>query len=589
MAADNLTAVETTLKSLGKDYKLREVDPNKLDIDSTVAKLGIKYREGQATLIYRVRGKEFIAVLRRDDTLFDLKKLKEALGTSRVSFATPEEIKELGFEPGLVTPILLKEKGIKTYADSKVLEMDKVVCGSGSENFALEIDRETLLATLPADYTKINISYANPDRQDEIAAGSANSGKKQPKVYADKELIARFLDRGVEGVFPTREVLEKKLFSGERLTAYMGFDPTGPYLHVGHAMGIRGLRILQQLGHRVIFLVGDYTARVGDPDKDTTRELLTAEKIASNMAGWKEQASQLIDFEDSENPVEWMHNFSWLSTLKLEDLIGLMSKMTVQQMLERDLFVKRIKENKPLQLQELIYPLMQGYDSVAMEVDLELGGTDQIFNMLVGRDLVKSYLGKEKFVRAHQMMPAPDGITMSKTKGNGINLSDDAHNMYGVAMSYADEHIVKGLELLTDTPDSEIAEISAAIAGGDNPMPYKKLMAYRIVELIKGGKAAAEAQEHFEATVQRKEVSRERTVISLTKLNAALTRMNKLGDIITIAAEVSNSSKSHVKQLLKQGGVELDGQRLNLDNPSVELKPGSILRLGKRDWYEFVE
>ena len=212
-------------------------------------------------------------------------------------------------------------------------------------------------------------------------------------VSTNKELIEKFLTRGVENIFPTKEALRKELESGRRLRVYQGFDPTGPYLHVGHAMGIRALRILQELGHEVLFLVGDFTAKAGDPDKDKTREILSDEQIQKNMSGWKHQASQLIDFE-GENPVKFVRNYEWLSKLTLSDLITLMSKTTVQQMIERDMFSRRLKEQNPIGLHEFIYPLMQGYDGVCMQVDMEIGGTDQIFNMLMGRHLIKEYLGK---------------------------------------------------------------------------------------------------------------------------------------------------------------------------------------------------
>ena len=202
------------------------------------------------------------------------------------------------------------------------------------------------------------------------------------KVIVDKDLIEEFLNRGVDTIFPSKDELRKKLYSGERIRAYQGYDPTGPYLHVGHAMGIRVLSILQKLGHEVIFLVGDFTAKVGDPDKDVARKMLTDDQIAQNMEGWKQQAAQLIDFE-GDNPVQFKHNFEWLSKLGLADLIKLMSNVTAQQMLERELFEKRLNKKDPIGLQEFIYPVMQGYDSVAMGVDLEIGGTDQTFNMLV--------------------------------------------------------------------------------------------------------------------------------------------------------------------------------------------------------------
>lgn len=254
-------------------------------------------------------------------------------------------------------------------------------------------------------------------------------------VSTNPQLIEEFLSRGVDHIYPSKEELKKKLESGKRLRVYQGFDPTGPHLHVGHAIGIRSMRILQRLGHEVIFLVGDFTSRVGDPDKDVVRQMLTTEQIAQNMKNWKQQAGKLIDFE-GENPVQFWHNYDWLSKLKLEDIIELMSHMTVQRMLERDMFDRRYKEGGPIYLQEFIYPLMQGYDSVAMDIDIEICGADQTFNALVGRKLCNEYLGKERFVRTNVMMDAPNGRTMSKTKGNGINLADTPEDMYGKAMSY---------------------------------------------------------------------------------------------------------------------------------------------------------
>ncbi len=396
---------------------------------------------------------------------------------------------------------------------------------------------------------------------------------KTPKVLTDENLIDKFLNRGVENIFPTKDELKKKLMSGQRLRAYQGFDPTGPYLHVGHAMGIRGLRILQQLGHEVIFLIGDFTARVGDPDKDSTRKLLTLDEVEKNANGWKKQAAQLINFA-GDNPVQFKHNYEWLSALKLEQLIELMSKATVQQMIERDMFQRRIKENNPIGVQEFIYPLMQGYDSVAMNVDLEIGGTDQIFNMLVGRSLCKSYLNKEKFIRANILMEAPDARTMSKTKGNGINLSDSAEDMYGKAMSYADEFIIKGLTLLTDMEISEISEIEKNIEAGENPMTYKKQMAYEIVKTIKGGNDAKKGQIHFENTVQNKNSPDELPEMTLSGKRT----------ILSIAVDISELSSSDLKRIIKQGGFEVDGTKYIDPAQEIELKSGQVIKLGKRNF-----
>lgn len=400
------------------------------------------------------------------------------------------------------------------------------------------------------------------------------------KVKTDEKLINTFLDRGVDSVYPSREDLKKKLMSGERLKAYQGFDPSGPFLHVGHAMGIRALRILQELGHEVIFLVGDFTSLIGDPDKDSARPLLTEEQIQKNMAGWKEQAAQIVDFE-GDNPVQFKRNHEWLSKIGLAELIKLLSTATVQQMIERDYFSKRIAKKDPIGLQEFIYPLMQGFDSVAMEVDLEIGGTDQIFNMLMGRNLVKKYLNKEKFIRANELMEAPDALTMSKTKGNGINLSDPPEIMYGKAMSYPDELIPKGLRLLTDIPLEDIWEINKNIQNGENPMNYKKLMAKEIVKILKGQKSAEEAEKHFERTVQKKEVLDEDVKKVGIKGNMPLIKF------INEALE-REESLSSIRRIIEQGGVEVDGKKVERKDTEIEFKTGTLVKYGKRKYFKVV-
>ena len=400
------------------------------------------------------------------------------------------------------------------------------------------------------------------------------------KVIQDINLIDKFLHRGVVNIFPSKEELRKKLLSGDRLRVYQGFDPSGPYLHIGHAMGIRSLRILQQLGHEVIFLVGDYTAKVGDPDKDTGRKILSDEQIRKNMEGWKEQASQLIDFE-GENPVHFKHNYEWLSKLNLAELINLMSSTTVQQMMERDLFQKRIQNNNPIGLQEFIYPLMQGYDSVAMKVDMEIGGNDQVFNMLMGRNLVRKYLNKEKYVRTHEMMEAPDSGTMSKTKGNGINLGDTPEDIYGKAMSYPDEMIYKCFRLLTDIDLDEILDIQKNIESGENPMKYKKMMAYEVVKTIKGKREADKSQEYFEKTVQNKEIDEEKA-----KPVSLIGNMTIL-DFIKNSSEGKESS-SQIKRVIEQGGVYINKDKATDPYTVYVFKSGDIIKYGKRTLYKVI-
>lgn len=256
--------------------------------------------------------------------------------------------------------------------------------------------------------------------------------------------------------------------------------------------------------------------------------------------------------------------------------------MTVQQMLVRDLFERRLKEGNPIQLQEFIYPLMQGYDSVVMDVDMEIGGADQTFNMLVGRDLVKSYLNKEKFIRVNKMMDAPDGITMSKTKGNGINLGDTAEEMYGKAMSYPDSAIINGLELLTDISLEVIKNITISLKEGENPMQYKKMMAFEIVKTIKGKEAAQVGQAYFEKTVQNKEVP-ESVVIKKIKDTEI-----DIVDLLLIIGLVN--SKSEARRLIAQGGIKVAGE--TIDNAERIFKmsvQGILVQRGKRQFVKVVK
>ncbi|TAN32648.1 tyrosine--tRNA ligase [Patescibacteria group bacterium] len=391
------------------------------------------------------------------------------------------------------------------------------------------------------------------------------------KINTDAKKIEEFLTRGVEALYPSKEEFRKILSSGKRLRAYQGFDPTGPYLHVGHAIGIRALRILQELGHEVIFLVGDFTATIGDPDKDTTREMLTDEQIEKNMSGWKKQASQLIDFR-GKNPVQFKRNSEWLEKLRLRDVLRMMSKTTLQRTMERDLFDRRLKAADPIRLHEVAYPAMQGYDGVAMDVDIEIGGADQTFNMLTGRVLTKAYLNKEKFVRANRMMNAPDKITMSKTKGNGINLSDEPKDMYGKAMSYADSEIINGLELLTELPMAKVEEIKQSLERGENPIKYKKLMAFEIVKIIKGEQTALKAQQHFESVFQSK-----------AKPEGMPEVKPSVYDIIAVLVESKICpSKGEARRVIAQGGVKINDKKV--EGIEARVKAGDVVQKGSR-WF----
>ena len=399
------------------------------------------------------------------------------------------------------------------------------------------------------------------------------------RVLKDEKAIETFLTRGVETIVPSPEALREKLLSGDRIKAYSGFDPSGPNLHIGHAIGIRALRKLQELGHEAIFLVGDFTVICGDPSSGKSREIMSEEEIQKNMDGWKKQASLLIDFEGS-NPAKFMRNSQWLSKLNLKNLIDLMSKTTVQQMIERELFQKKLKERSPIGLQEFIYPLMQGYDSVAMVVDLEIGGNDQIFYMIMGRQLYKIYNNKEKFVRAHELMEAPNTTTMSKTEGNGINLSDTAEDIYGKAMSYPDELVLKGLRLLTEIPLQEIWEMEQSLKAGENPMKFKKIMAFEITRMIKGDKEAKRAEKFFEKTVQNKEI---------TEGTATKTKVHGTMQLIEFLKEVnSDASSNEIKRVVEQGGVEVNGNKITDPYLPINFEKGAIVKFGKRKFFEVV-
>ena len=338
-----------------------------------------------------------------------------------------------------------------------------------------------------------------------------------PKVSTDKTKIEELLNKGVEQIFPTKDDLEKVLVSGKKIKLYCGFDPSATTLHVGNAILLKKLAQFQELGHEVIFLIGDFTGMIGDPtDKTAARKKLTRKQVLANAKNYKKQAVTFLKFNGS-NPAKILYNSEWSDKLSFTDLIELSSKFTVQQMIQRDMFQERLKENKPIYLHEFLYPLAQGYDSVAMDVDLEIGGNDQMFNMMAGRDLMKAVKNKEKFVLTMKLLVDPSGKKMGKSEGNMITLEDSAEDIYGKAMSYPDTMIINGLELLTNISLEVIENIKKSLEEGENPMNYKKTMAFEIVKTIKGKEEAQTAQKHFESTVQKKETPEQVTSYKLQK------------------------------------------------------------------------
>lgn len=383
------------------------------------------------------------------------------------------------------------------------------------------------------------------------------------------------LTRGVDTIYPTKDALEKVLRSGKKLKLYQGFDPTGTQLHIGHAVGFRKLRQWQDLGHKVIFLVGDGTGLAGDPSgKMKARgRFMSREELRENAKAYLMQASKIVRF-DGENPVEIQYNGDWLTKLTLEDILNIAQNFTVQQMIERDMYQVRMKAGDPINLREFLYPLLQGYDSVAMEVDLELGGTDQTFNMLAGRTLVKNMLGKEKFVMTTPLLADSKGVKIGKTEGNVIGLTDEPVDFYGKVMSLGDDAILPCFTLLTDTSDAAIASMKKSMAKGENPMNLKKRLAFELTKYLHNEKDAEKAQVAFESVHQKGNAA---TAADAQQITVDPTTSVNIIDVLVSNSIVS--SKSELKRLLDQKAIEIDNTEALATSTVAD---GSMIRVGKK-------
>ena len=395
------------------------------------------------------------------------------------------------------------------------------------------------------------------------------------KISTDEKIIDRILNKGVENILPSKEELKNLLLSGKHLNIYQGFDPTAPTLHIGHTVGMRKLEDFRKLGHQVYFVIGDFTARIGDPsDKMSARKKLTKQQVEENMRLYIDQASHFINIFDKDNPVKVVYNSKWLEPLNFGEIIELASVFTVQQMLKRSMFQERLKSDKPIYLHEFLYPLMQGYDSVALNIDVEVGGNDQLFNMLAGRDLVMNRLNKEKFVVAMKLLEANDGTKMGKTSGNMIELSDSANNIFGKVMAFDDKLIPIGFEILTKYELKQVEKIKERLKKGENPMILKKLLAFEITKDIKGEQEAENAQKYFENVFQKKNLNTDIPVKTVRQSN-----INIL-DLI-VQCEIANS-KSQAKRLVEQNAVTINGEKITDWNKNIQVGSGStILKCGK--------
>ena len=446
------------------------------------------------------------------------------------------------------------------------------------------------------------------------------------KIITDSEKIKEVLEKGVENIYPSREVLEKVLKSGKRIRLYCGFDPTSPSLHIGNAIQLRKLAQFQKLGHEVIMLIGDFTAMIGDPtDKIAARKKMTRKEVLANAKNYKKQVSAILNFSGA-NPAKILFNSKWNDKLSFLDLVELASNFTVQRMIERDMFEERlstikcnkckkvfipprqkfyspsnkefdegtgamfcgisycpfcsfkdltiVRPPKPIYLHEFLYPLAQAYDSVAMNVDLEIGGNDQTFNMLCGRDLMRILKNKEKFVLTNKLLVDPLGKKMGKTEGNMINLDEEPTEMYGKIMSWPDSLIVPGFELCTDLSMEEIDKIKKQ---KNNPRDDKARLAREIVSIHYSKSLAEKAEKEFNRLFRE---GKKPTDIPGFKANEGVTSTS------TVLIEAGLApSRSAADRLIEQGAIdiEIDGVLIKkYKKPEIVKKKGMIIRAGKR-------
>lgn len=383
---------------------------------------------------------------------------------------------------------------------------------------------------------------------------------------ADDQTIKRLLGRGIEEVI-VREHLANDLKKGTALRIKLGADPTAPDLHLGHAVVLRKLRDFQELGHTVVFIIGDYTALIGDPSgKSKTRPQLDAKTIAQNAKTYFAQVGKILDLKKTEVH----YNSEWFRKMSIADLIRLAAQISTQRTLERDDFANRLKEGIEIAQHELLYPLMQAYDSVVIKASVEIGGTDQKFNMLSGRELQKKTGLDPQDVITCPLLIGTDGEKkMSKSLGNYIGLSDAPADMFGKVMSIPDKLIIHYFELATDLGEEEIAVLKKELESGENPRDIKARLASEIVGLYHGAKAAKVAEEAFERVFSKKEMPRVAPEVRVKKSS-----INILDLLVGIKLV---SSKGEARRVVEQGGVKVDGQVVPDINAQVEIKKGGIL------------
>jgi len=390
-------------------------------------------------------------------------------------------------------------------------------------------------------------------------------------VSVDEQLVE--LCRGASEVLLQQELADK-LKQGRPLRVKAGFDPTAPDLHVGHTVLINKMRQFQELGHEVLFLIGDFTGMIGDPSgKNSTRPTLTREDVLENAQTYKEQIFKILDPERTRI----MFNSSWMGKMSAADLIQLAARHTVARMLERDDFSKRYKSGQPIAIHEFLYPLVQGYDSVAMQADVELGGTDQKFNLLVGRQLQQAYGQQPQVVMTMPLLEGLDGVQkMSKSLGNYIGINEPAEDIFGKVMSISDELMWRYFELLSFRPVAEIDEMKARVASGENPRDIKFMLAGELVARFHSDAEALAAHEAFVARFQKGVMPEDIPDIQLDCGGVAM----PIPQVLKGAGLTSSTSEAI--RMLAQGAVRVDGERVTDRDLAFAAGSSHVFQVGKR-------
>jgi len=389
--------------------------------------------------------------------------------------------------------------------------------------------------------------------------------------------VDRLLTRGVVEVV-VRDDLRRKLLGERPLRVKLGVDPTRPDIHLGHYVCFRKLREFQALGHQVVVIIGDWTARIGDPSgRSVQRTMLTAEEVRANAQTYLDQFFKVVDINRAE--IVWQS--TWFDTFTLEDVIRLTSKYTVARMLDREDFARRYQEGSPISITELLYPLLQAYDSAAIQADVEIGGTDQTFNLLVGRDIMREMGQEPQNILTVPLLVGTDGVQkMSKSLDNYIGVTEPPEEMFGKLMSIPDWVLGDYMRLLTDIPDQEIdSMLAAAQAGTLNPRDIKDRLAFQIVADLHGAEAAERARETFDRLFRRRELPEQMPEIEVPAE----------GWIVQIMIQAGlASSNNEARRLIAQGGVRLDGQRVDDPDLVLRLDRPTVIQIGRRRFARLV-